>query len=68
MFDVAMVSAGFCICMSGLFTGAAMAVGLKLKDAIIATIIGNVILAVYGGLLGSAGAKEGVATSVLARY
>ncbi len=66
--DVSVVSAGFCICMSGLFTGAAIAAGLGLQDAIIATIFGNIILAGYGGLLGSAGAKEGVATAVLARH
>ncbi len=66
-FSVAMVSAGFCICMSGLMTGASFAMGLTLKQAIIASIIGNLILALYGGALGHAGAKEGVATSMLAR-
>lgn len=67
-FDVAIVAAGFCICMSGLFTGASMAMGLNLKQAIIASIIGNLILSVYGGAIGMAGAKEGVATSMLARH
>lgn len=67
-FDVAVVAAGFCVCMSGLFTGASMAMGLNLKEAIIAALIGNFVLSLYGGLVGMAGAKEGVATSMLARH
>lgn len=66
-FDVAIVAAGFCIAMSGLFTGASIAVGLNLKQAIIASFIGNTILSIYGGAVGAAGAKEGVATPMLAR-
>ncbi|MCQ4924011.1 cytosine permease [Tissierella carlieri] len=66
-FDVAIVAAGFCIAMSGLFTGASIAVGLDLKQAIIASFIGNTILSIYGGAVGAAGAKEGVATPMLAR-
>lgn len=66
--DVALVAAGFCICMSGLFTGAAMAMGLDLRQAIFATVIGNLILAVYGGLIGAAGAREGVGTAMLSRH
>lgn len=66
-FSVAMVSAGFCICMSGLMTGASFAMGLSLSQAIIAALVGNLILTIYGGAMGHAGAKEGVATSMLAR-
>ncbi|MEW6081644.1 MAG: cytosine permease [Bacillota bacterium] len=66
--DVALVAAGFCICMSGLFTGAAMAAGLDVRQAVFATIIGNLILAVYGGLVGAAGAREGVGTAMLSRH
>ncbi len=66
--DVALVAAGFCICMSGLFTGAAMAAGLNLRQAVLATIVGNLILALYGGLLGAAGAREGVGTAMLSRH
>jgi cytosine permease len=68
LFSVSMVSAGFCICMSGLFTGASMAAGLGIWQAVIAALVGNLILFLYGGLLGAAGAKEGVATSMLARH
>ena len=67
-FDVAMVCCGFCICMSGLFTGAAMALGLSLGQALIASVIGNLILSLYSGAVGYAGAKEHVATSMLARH
>ncbi|MCK9444513.1 MAG: hypothetical protein M0Q14_08305, partial [Tissierellaceae bacterium] len=34
--SVALVASGFCIAMSGLFTGAAMAAGLNVKQALIA--------------------------------
>jgi len=67
-FSVSMVTAGFCICMSGLYTGASMAAGASLPTAIIAGIIGNTILTIYGGLLGYAGAREGVASTMLARH
>ena len=66
--SVAFVAAGYCICMSGLYTGAAIAFGMTLKNAIIATVIGNVILSLYGGLVGAAGAKEGVASAMLSRH
>ncbi len=66
--SVAFVAAGYCICMSGLYTGAAIAFGMTLKNAIIATVIGNVILSLYGGLVGVAGAKEGVASAMLSRH
>ncbi len=67
-FSVSVVASGYCICMSGFFTGAAMAAGLSLRSAIIAAIIGNLILSLYGGAMGAAGAREGVATSLLARH
>lgn len=66
--SVAVVAAGFCIAMSGLFTGSAMAAGLTLSEAIFAAVLGNIILAVYGGLVGAAGAHHGVSTTMLARH
>jgi cytosine permease len=66
--DVSLVTAGFCIAMSGLFTGAAMVAGLTLGQAILAAIIGNTILAAYGGLIGAAGAQHGVSTTMLSRH
>jgi len=66
--NVSLVAIGFCISMAGLFTGAALAAGLNLKEAIIASLIGNAILTVYGGLVGVAGAREGVSTAMLTRH
>lgn len=66
--SVAFVCAGFCICMSGLYTGSAIAFGMNFRDAIIAALVGNIILSVYGGLIGAAGAREGVSSSILARH
>jgi cytosine permease len=54
--------------MSGLFTGAAMAAGLTLWQAIAASIAGNLILSLYSGAIGYAGGKEHVGTSMLARH
>jgi len=68
LLSVAMVSAGFCICMSGLFTGSAMAAGLNFNQAIISAIAGNIILSFYGGAIGAAGAREGYSSSRLAIY
>lgn len=67
-FDVALVAAGFCIAMSGLFTGAALAAGLNLRDALVAAFVGNTILSFYGGAIGAAGAKEGLSSSRLAIF
>jgi cytosine permease len=67
-FEIAVVTCGFCICMSGLFTGAAMAAGFTFGQAIAASLLGNVILSAYSGAIGYAGAKEHVATSLLARH
>lgn len=67
-FNVAIVAAGFCIAMSGLFTGASLAAGLNLQQALISAFIGNVILSFYGGAIGAAGAKEGLSSSRLAIY
>lgn len=66
--SIAFVTAGYCICMSGLYTGAAMGFGMSFKNAVLAAIAGNMILSVYGGLIGAAGAREGVSTSMLARH
>ncbi|MDW7662636.1 MAG: cytosine permease [Bacillota bacterium] len=68
IFDVSVVAVGFCISMAGLYTGAALSMGLTLQQALIAAVIGNLILSVYGGLVGVAGAREGVSTAMLARH
>lgn len=68
LLSISLVTMGFCICMSGLFTGAAMANGLSLKNAIIATLIGNAIITVYSGLAANIGTKYGVSASMLSRH
>lgn len=68
VWDIALVTAGFCITTSDLFTGAAIATGVPLFQAIIAVLIGNTLLALYAGLIGAASAKYGVSTTLLARY
>ncbi|MEW8960093.1 MAG: cytosine permease, partial [Moorella sp. (in: firmicutes)] len=68
VFSIAMVTAGFTICMSGLFTGAAMAKGMSLGEAILANIVGNIILAAYSGLTAAIGAKYGVSSTMLCRH
>lgn len=68
VFQIAMVMAGYCITTSDLFTGAAIATGIPLMHAIIAVMIGNTMLAIYAGLIGAAGAKHGVSTTLLARH
>ncbi len=67
-FEVSMVASGFCIAMSGLFTGASMAAGLTLTQALIAAFVGNTILSFFGGLIGAAGAREGLSSSRLSRF
>lgn len=66
--DVSIVAAGYCIAMSGLFTGAALMAGLNLREVILAALVGNTILAFYGGLIGAAGAREGLGTAMLSRH
>ncbi len=66
--NIAFVTAGFCIAMSGLYTGAALAAGLSFREAMIAALIGNLILAIFGGTIGAAGAKEGLSSARLAIY
>ncbi len=66
--QIAIVTASYCMATSGLFTGAAIAAGLSLRDAIIATLVGNGLLTLIAGFIGSAGAKHGVSTVLLARH
>lgn len=63
--EVGFVAAAFSICMSGLFTGSSMASGLTLSECIFAALLGNTILAAYGGLMGALGAERGLSTAML---
>ncbi|WP_255472913.1 cytosine permease [Planomicrobium sp. CPCC 101079] len=64
--EITFVTSGFCLAVSGMFAGAALSLGMPLRDVIITILIGNLILTLYGGLMGSIGAKTGVSTSMLA--
>lgn len=66
--QIAIVTAGYCMTTSSLFTGAAISTGLTLFQAIAAALIGNLLLAIYSGLIGAASAKHGVSTTMLARH
>jgi len=67
LFSISTVLIGFCISMAGLYAGATLTNGLNLQQAIGAAIIGNVILTIYSGLMGTVGAREGMSTSMLMR-
>lgn len=67
-YSVTMVVVGLIIAMSALYTGASMAGSLSLSQAIGAVVLGNIILTVYGGLLGIIGAREGLAVGFLVRH
>lgn len=66
--DLAFVSAGYCICVSGLFTGSALAFGLTLLQGLMVSFFGNCIVVAYACAIGYAGAKERVSTSMLMRH
>lgn len=67
LFSISMVTIGYTVCMSGLFTGAALAAGMTLENAIIATLIGNLIVSLYSGLCASIGTRYGVSATMLTR-
>jgi cytosine permease len=67
-FSVSMVIVGLIIAMSALYTGASLAGSLTLPQAFGAVVLGNIILCVYGGLLGIIGAREGLPVGFLVRH
>lgn len=58
---------GQIIALSGIYIGASMVGVMSFRDAIIATVIGSVILAVLGGFMSWIGTKTGVGLSMLLR-
>ncbi len=68
MFSIMLVRIGALTCISQFLIGAALGYGMTLWDAFWATMFGSVILQVVSALLGIAGAKEGMSTSLLARW
>lgn len=62
-----LVAAGWIIAMSSLFIGGTLGLSLDFRRAVIAAIIGQLILSIIGGLMAALGAKYGVSTTLLAR-
>jgi len=59
--------AGVAICIAGLYQGATLAQGLSLPEVIISTLAGNALGTLCAGLVGAAGARCGISTTMLAR-
>jgi cytosine permease len=68
MWEILLVRIGAFTCISQFMLGAALGYGMSLSQAFWATMFGSVILQVVSWLLGVAGAREGLSTSVLARW
>lgn len=68
LWSITIVRIGAFATISQFMLGATMGYGLTFKDALIATILGSLLLQIIGFLLGYAGAKEGLSTSLLARW
>jgi cytosine permease len=68
MWEILLVRIGAFTCISQFMLGAALGYGMTLTQAFWATMFGSVILQGVSWLLGVAGAREGLSTSVLARW
>ncbi|MGB9803778.1 purine-cytosine permease family protein [Desulfofundulus sp.] len=68
MWEVFMIRFGGVVCLPLLITGAVLGHGMTVRDAILATILGVVILEIVSFLVGVAGAWEGMSTSFLTRW
>ncbi|MDN5322556.1 MAG: cytosine permease [Clostridia bacterium] len=68
MWDVFLVRFGAVATMSQFILGATLGYGMTLKGALIATLLGSVLLEIVSFLIGVAGAKEGMSTSLLTRW
>ncbi|GAV25958.1 cytosine permease [Carboxydothermus islandicus] len=68
MWEVFMIRFGAVVTLSQFMLGAALGYGMTLKDALLATILGSVLLEIISFLVGVAGAWEGLSTSLLTRW
>jgi cytosine permease len=66
MFSVTLVWIGFPMIITGAMTGSLLVSGMGFKDALIAMIIGNLIMFAYVGALGLLGTNRGVNFALLA--
>ncbi|MBD1558587.1 cytosine permease [Vibrio sp. S9_S30] len=69
LFSMSSVMLGFTFFAASMWTGGTLGQGFQLwPDLIIVILLGNLILGVYGALLGYAAAKTNLSTHILARY
>ena len=66
--QILFIRIGAICCVSQLLLGAALGYGMSFWDALIATLLGSVLLQVVSWALGAAAAKEGLSTSLLSRW
>ena len=65
-FSVTMVWLGFPMIITGAMTGSLLVLGMGFKSALVAMIIGNVIMFAYVGALGLLGTKRGMNFALIA--
>lgn len=68
MWEVFLIRFGTVATLSQLILGASLGYGMSTKDAVLATVIGCVLLEIVSFLIGVAGCREGLSTSVLTRW
>ncbi|MDQ0184530.1 purine-cytosine permease family protein [Cytobacillus kochii] len=68
LWSITIIRVGALATISQFILGASLGYGMTFWQAFWATFLGSVILQVVGFLLGYAGAKEGLSTSLLARW
>lgn len=66
LFSVTLVWAGFPMIITGAMTGSILVLGMGFARALVAMIIGNLIMLAYVGLLGILGTRRGVNFALLA--
>jgi cytosine permease len=68
MWEVLVIRLGAFACVPQLLLGSALGYGLTFHDAVLATLLGSVILQVLSVALGAAACAEGLSTSLLAAW
>ena len=66
LFSVTMVWIGFPMIITGAMTGSVLVLGMGFQRALIAMIIGNLIMFAYVGALGALGTKKGMNFALIA--
>ncbi len=68
-FSISMVMLGFTFFAASMWTGGSLGTGLRLwPDLVVTVLAGNLILGVYGALLGYAASATNLSTHILSRY